>query len=183
LNNRKFKRHNKRLEVKFKTGPSTVGRGFTKDISEQGVFIKCRKPMPPGSTVEITATFPDGIRGQIKGTVIRQVKGASSVSSSMNGMGIEINAYDMVFSHFLHDVVGDFIDADLSMYASSLGPPIAEEKVENMAAKPSLIPEQKKDEIVIVACTNCGARNKVPKIKFSAMPKCGKCAMFLIVSF
>lgn len=30
-------------------------------------------------------------------------------------------------------------------------------------------------ELVIVACSNCGTRNKIPKDKLSLGPRCGKC--------
>ena len=180
MNRRKFKRHNKRLEVKYSDGGGPVGRGFMKDLSEQGLFIQCRKPAPPGSTVDITATLPDGITARLRGTVQRAVKGATSMGQSMNGMGVEVSAYDMVYSYFLREVVGDFQEADLSMYASSLGAPIVEtdEPQAPQTSRPSLIPE--KPASVVLACSSCGAKNRVPKARFSSMPKCGKCGMFLI---
>lgn len=182
MNKRKFKRHNKRLEVKYTGVSKSIGRGYVKDISEQGVFIRCRKPAPPGTSVEITATLPDGIRSRMRGIVRRSVKGAQNVSGSMDGMGLEVLAYDKVFSHFLHKVVGEFEGPDLSMYESTLGAPIVDNREQEGRAtsRPSLIPEQKKPESVVIACANCGAKNRVPKAKFTSMPKCGKCGMFLI---
>ncbi len=182
MNKRKFKRHHKRLEVRFTGGSNSIGRGFVKDLSEQGIFIRCRKPVPPGTSIDITATLPDGIRTRMRGVVRRNVKGAQSLSHNMDGMGVEVLAYDKVFSHFLHTVVGEFEGPDLSMYESSLGTPIVDkqEAEGKEVSRPSLIPEQKKPESVVIACSNCGARNRVPKAKFSSMPKCGKCGMFLI---
>ena len=183
MNRRKFKRHNKRMEVKYADGGGTVGRGYVKDISEQGVFIKCRKPAPLGTTVDITATLPDGMTARVRGTVRRAVKGVQSVSQSMNGMAVEVNAYDTIYSHFLHGIVGDFQGPDLSMYESSLGAPIVEsdeKKEQEQAARPSLIPEKKEQESVVIACSSCGAKNRVPKARFNSMPKCGRCGMFLI---
>ena len=182
MNRRKFKRHNKRLEVKYTDASKSIGRGFVKDLSEQGVFIRCRKPAPPGASVDITATLPEGIRVRMRGVVRRSVRGAQSLSHSMDGMGVEVLAYDKVFSHFLHSVVGEFEGSDLSMYESSLGAPIIEalEEEGKEASRPSLVPEQKEPESVVIACSNCGAKNRIPKARFSSMPKCGKCGMFLI---
>ena len=182
MNKRKFKRHNKRLEVKYTDASKSIGRGFVKDLSEQGVFIRCRKPASPGASVDITATLPDGIRSRMRGVVRRSVKGAQSLSNSMDGMGVEMLAYDKVYSHFLHTVVGEFEGPDLSMYESSLGAPIIDkhEAEGREASRPSLVPEQKAPESVVIACANCGTKNRVPKDRFSAMPKCGKCGMFLI---
>ena len=182
MNRRKFKRHNKRLEVRFTGASKSIGRGFVKDLSEQGVFIRCRKPVPSGTSVDITATLPDGIRSRMRGVVRRSVRGAQSLSNSMDGMGVEVLAYDKVYSHFLRTVVGEFEGPDLSMYENSLGAPIIDtHEVEGRVVKrPSLIPEQKGPESVIIACSNCEAKNRVPKAKFSSMPKCGKCGMFLI---
>ncbi len=182
MNKRKFKRHNKRMEVRFSGGNGPVGHGFVKNMSEQGVFIRCRKPAPPGTNVDITATLPDGIRSRMKGVVRRSVRGTQSLSSNMDGMGLEVVAYDKMYSHFLHKVVGEFDGPDLSMYESSLGALIIDKQdtVDNSASRPSLVPQQKEPESVVIACSSCGAKNRVPKAKFSSMPKCGKCGMFLI---
>ncbi len=181
MNKRKFKRHHKRLEVKFKGADKSIGRGYVKDLSEQGVFIKCRKPAPPGSSIDITTTLPDGVRTRMRGVVRRSVKGAYSLSHSMDGMGVEVLAYDKAFSHFLHSIVGEFKGPDLSMYETSLGAPIVEnDEKQEQAVRASLIPEKKEVESVVVACANCGAKNRLPKARLSSMPKCGKCGMFLI---
>ena len=208
MNKRKTKRHNKRLEVKFRadsSGPAGLdgmSRGYMKDISERGVFIKCRKPLPMGEMLDITATLPGGVNARLRGMVMRHVRGVSSTSRSLNGMGLEIIAYDKFYSHFLHTVIGDFKDPDLSMYASSLceaiegftdddtaKPTISSEspksrpdsKVEESAATAEEAQQKKPQKSIIIACVSCGAKNRIPKSRISANPKCGRCQMFLII--
>jgi hypothetical protein len=185
MEKRRHKRHKKRIEVHFKGGDDSVARGFARDISEQGLFIRSRKLMPPGTQIDITASLPEGVSGQMRGIVRRNVKGLQSTSHNLNGMGVEMLAYDMAFSHYLRTVVGDLTGPDLSMYSNTLGSPIVVEKKEEeqQAARPSVLPERKTEaESVVVACISCGTKNRVPRAKFSSMPKCANCQMFLIVS-
>jgi hypothetical protein len=194
MNKRKHKRHNKRIEVHYKGG-TDKGRGYVRNISEHGLFIGCRSPLSPGAEIDMSIVLPEGQVAQLKGIVRRSVRDRHSVNLSLNGMGVELLAYDLVYSHYLRATLGDLSDEDLSKYSQLLNAPlIRPEEVSRMrgdsdnnqqtrtAPKP---PAQEAggqaQDFLIVPCTNCGTKNKVRKGVTGQMPKCGRCRMFLLV--
>ena len=195
MNKRKYKRHKKRLEVRFREDGTEVSRGYMGDISEQGAFIRCRHPLPTGATLDITADLPNGVRARMRAMVRRSIRGAHSTSRSTSGMGLELVAYDLPFAHYLRTVVGDLEGPDLSMYSHTLKEVVEDEEAADPAASAGAGaageaggagvagPDNKEQapESVVLKCPSCGARNRVPKARLTSSPKCGRCKMFLVV--
>ena len=66
---RNLKRHRKRMTLKFGIGGlSRVA--FTEDISRQGMCIKTAFVHPPGSSIDIDLTLPDGTPVKLVGEVM-----------------------------------------------------------------------------------------------------------------
>ncbi len=71
-------------------------RGISRDFSLNGLFIRTKYPMAPGTIVDITIHLPDGLTSKLKGKVRRTSKNpigkvmGSPVKTVKSGMGIEI---------------------------------------------------------------------------------------------
>lgn len=162
MSKRQFDRKTRRLETTFFAGTAAY-QGFTSDISEEGIFIRTRYALAPGSIINIEIRLPDGAISKITGEVKRSVR--TPIPSSKNGMGIKIIQRDGNFEQLLHVETHDHLDAETA--------------AKNNAVEPE--PEQAKtiSEHLIIACPQCNVKNKVPKIKLSLGPRCGKCGTVL----
>jgi hypothetical protein len=148
---RRYQRFRKRLEVKFSSGGNSF-TGISSDLSENGIFIRTKKGLAPGTTIYIDLVLPDNRISFLKGIVKRTFK--TSISVLKNGMGVEITEKDEIFSDFIKS------------FAQKIETP-SEDKA---------VPEFK-----IISCTNCGAKNKVPASMISLRPKCGRCKASLAI--
>ena len=72
-NKRKQKRFIKRYETEFELKDITY-RGISRDFSLNGLFIRTKYPMAPGTIVDITIHLPDGLASKLKGKVRRTSK-------------------------------------------------------------------------------------------------------------
>jgi hypothetical protein len=163
MGKRTYKRFTKRVEVEFRSG-GRVFKGISSDISENGLFVRTRNSLVPGSPVEMRLYLPDGTVSRIKGLVRRAVRTHSTVIKS--GMGIEVLEYDKYYGNFLKDLVGGLKGPDLS---GSHAPD--EDAGESAADRP---------KSRIIACPSCGVKNRIPAAKLSQGPRCGKCKEALI---
>lgn len=143
---REFERVVRRLEIEFSSGDKTY-RGISSDLSERGMFIRTQHGLASGSTLNITIYLPGGRASKVRGIVRKTVK--TDMVAVKNGMGIELVETDANYM--------DFIKTSISPDAFSESP----------------MPQQ--DESLMITCSVCGVKNKVPKAKLYMGPRCGNC--------
>ena len=120
----------------------------------------------PDTLIDIVIHLPGASDVKLKGRVKRSIK--TPVVSIKNGMGIEILENDPRYISFVRSVYPD----------ASEGPDSGGPKSDTAFQKQSSEPPPDKPlqpEFTIIACPECGARNKVDNAKLSLRPKCGKC--------
>ena len=190
----RFRKFRKRLKVEFSDGQNS-GRGFTTDISEDGLFINCRKPIPRGTKIDLTADLPGGKTGRIKARVMVAKKQISGIGEG--SMEVEITLYNKAFLSYLHSVVGDLQGNDLSLLVKPGDFPGDIDHNEAPEARPEIVipkkpeskpepepepepepapkPEEKAQEFVVLECGFCGTKNRVPEDKMLDGPICAMC--------
>ena len=120
-------------------------KGRLSNLSQGGLFIRTNRGFSPGTTIDIELVLPDGTISFLKGIVRWAEKTHLAIK---NGMGIELIEKDAVYINFIksfHEKTGK--------------------------------PFEKSDprEIHIIACTQCGVKNKVLSERIYHSPKCGRC--------
>jgi Tfp pilus assembly protein PilZ len=66
---RYIKRHKRRFALRF--GDTEAKRlGFTEDISKEGMFVRTTNIYPPGATLTVKISMPDGICITLEGRVM-----------------------------------------------------------------------------------------------------------------
>jgi hypothetical protein len=185
----RFKKFRKRQRVEYTDGQNT-GRGFTYEIAEDGLVISCRKPMPRGTWIEITAPLPGGSTGRAKAKVLAATKQLSGVGEG--SMEVELTLYNKAFSRYLGTVVGERKGNDLSLLVKPGDFPGDVEETEEPEERPEIVmpvtpepkpepepqpePEpEKKKEFIIMECAFCGTKNKVPEDRMFENPICALC--------
>jgi len=186
----RFKMFKKRLKVEFSDGKSS-GRGFTTEISEDGLFINCRKPLPRGTMIDIRTDLPGEKTGRVKARVMVAKKQISGIGEG--SMEVEITLYNKAFVRYLRSVVGDLQGNDLSLLVKPGDFPgdidddeVPQERPEIVLPKkpepepePEPAPEPALEtnvgEYVILECSFCGTKNKVPEDKMLDGPICAMC--------
>lgn len=153
MSKRQSNRYTRRLETVFTTATDTF-RGVTSDISEGGLFIRTMYVLATGSILGIEIRLPDGTVSRLKGRVKRAIR--TAISNFKNGMGIEIIEKDATYIGLVKTM---------------------EEEGKGTGEFSSH--ESSRDDVSIVKCQGCGARNKVRAIP-DRIPKCGKCGIPLI---
>jgi len=144
-------RFTKRLEVKFTSGKDTY-KGILSNISQNGLFIRTNRGFTPGTIIDIELMMPDSTISLLKGIVRWTSKTHLAIK---NGMGIELLEKDATFINFIKD------------FHKKMGMPLESE--------PS------SEEFQIIACLQCGVKNKVLVEKISCGPKCGRCGTPLVI--
>jgi hypothetical protein len=120
-------------------------KGILSNLSLNGLFIRTNRGFGPGSIIDIELMMPDGTISLLKGIVRWASKTHLAVK---NGMGIELLEKDTKFINFL------------KTFHEKTGKPLEREAPE---------------EFHVVACSQCGVKNKVPSGRISQGPKCGRC--------
>lgn len=149
MEKRKHKRFTKRLETRFSSGGMSFS-GVSSNLSERGMFIRTKRSFAPGIAIDIELVMPDGKKSFLKGIVIWTIK--TPVSTSKNGMGVELIEKDAKYMDFLKAIKGE----ETTPKAASVS------------------------EFQIISCPQCNAKNKVLSSKISLRPRCGKCGASLI---
>ena len=103
------------------------------------------------------------LKGRVRNVVSSLVK---------NGMGIEIVQNDPRYINFIRSV---FPDANEEPVSEGPKPDTSFQKNIQEPLPDEPINEPRQAAFTIIACTECGARNKVNNAKLSLRPKCGKC--------
>jgi hypothetical protein len=103
---RRQKRFVKRCSVEFQSGGETY-RGFSRNLSLDGLFLKSRKPLAPDTIIEMVVDLPDGSTAKLRGRVKRALRNPHSGTleragiPSKDGMGIEIIEQDSNYVKFI----------------------------------------------------------------------------------
>jgi predicted Zn finger-like uncharacterized protein len=120
----------------------------------------------PDTLIDIVIHLPGASDVKLKGRVRSSVK--TPVVSIKNGMGIEIIENDPRYINFVRSV---FPEASEEPDSGDSNPGTS---FQNHVHEPP-IDEPLQPEFTIIACPECGARNKVNNAKLSLGPRCGKC--------
>jgi len=120
-------------------------KGILSNLSQGGLFIRTNRGFAPGTTIDIEIVLPDGTISFLKGIVRWAEKTHLAVK---NGMGIELIEKDTAFMNFIKS------------FHEKTGTPLEKSDPQ---------------EFYIIACTQCGVKNKVLSKRISHGPKCGKC--------
>jgi uncharacterized protein (TIGR02266 family) len=81
------------LLVDYKSGGSYLF-DFCKDLGTGGVFIQTEKPLPTGTTLDLTFTIPDSKETVLtKGTVIWSQPPVADKKDLSPGMGVQFNSF------------------------------------------------------------------------------------------
>ena len=113
--------------------------------------------------IDIVIHLPGASDVILKGRVRNLVR-----SLVKSGMGIEIVENDPRYINFIRTV---FPDANEEPVSEGPKPDTSFQK----NIQEPLPDEPMQADFTIIACTQCGARNKVNNAKLSLRPKCGKC--------
>ena len=98
MEKRKEDRYNTKLIVKLKAG--TLRRwGVLKDISSNGLLVKCNHKFHPEIPIDIEVIMPDGETATIKGVVRRVI--ITPDANMQFGIGIEITEKNMMYRTLL----------------------------------------------------------------------------------
>ena len=151
---RRHERFTRRLEVEFSAHDKTYV-GISSNFSIGGLFIRSNYPFPPETLITMKIHLPDGSLAHATGRVKSALK--TAVTGMKNGMGVELVSYDNAYTEFIRT------------FQPEVMPHPAKETGE--AAKPAA----ELPEFLIVTCTQCGVKNKIPRAKISWGIKCGKC--------
>jgi len=170
---RRHERFLRRLESEF-IGEGNNYRAISSDFSRYGLFIRTNHAFVPGTELDIVVHLPNGTACKLKGVVRMAMK--TTIVSLKNGMGIELLQRDHNYIRFLKDFDPDE-DGDPGTYTgetSARPEPTdqGQQKPQGYYHKPAPDPAP---DFVIIACAQCGAKNKVRRERLSHGPKCGKC--------
>lgn len=165
---RRHERYIRRLELEFSASGKSY-RAISSDFSCNGLFIRTNHAFAPGALIQINIYLPDGMTTVLSGVVRRAIK--TPTVSLKNGMGIEIVHSDDNFKRFMAA-----IDAGCSGGAFA-----AERSAGDGSRKPEMRvpPKPSADEFLIIACSDCGVKNKLRISNASLNPKCGRCGVAL----
>jgi uncharacterized protein (TIGR02266 family) len=143
----KVQRHTRfRKRLEVKFSSGTdTYKGILSNLSQGGLFIRTNRGFAPGTTIDIELVLPDGKISYLKGIVRWAEKTHLAVK---NGMGIELTEKDTAFMNFIKS------------FHEKTGTPLEKSDPQ---------------EFHIVACTQCGVKNKVLTNRIAHGPKCGRC--------
>jgi len=128
-----------------------IYKGRMSNFSLSGLFIRTNRVFAPGTTINIELVLPDGTITFLKGIVRWAERTHLAIR---NGMGIELLERDTAFMDFVKS------------FHEKTGKPF--EKSDPKAFH-------------IIACSQCGVKNKVLNIRIFHGPKCGKCGTLLSI--
>lgn len=128
----------------------------------------------PGTELDIVIHLPNGTDCKLKGLVRRSMK--TPIVSLKNGMGIELISRDHNYIKFLKEF-DPAEDGEPPVFTGERHPHEEtahheQHKTQEQHHKPSSDPAL---DSVIIACGQCGAKNRVRRERLSHGPKCGKC--------
>ena len=159
----------RRLETEFSADDKNY-RGISSDLSLSGLFIRTQHAFVPETLVDIVIHLPDAADVKLKGRVKRSVK--TPVVSVKNGMGIEITENNPQYISFIKSVI-PYDNEELRSEGPTLDTMFHKHVDEPQQTEP--LPH----EFTIIACSQCGVKNKVKSEKLLLGPRCGRCRSLL----
>jgi len=92
---------------------------FCRDLGTGGVFIQTVKPLPTGSSIDLTFTIPDSKETvTTKGTVIWVQSAIEGKKELVPGMGVQFDRFSAEQRHLLEDFVVRYHGGRLTTTAS-----------------------------------------------------------------
>jgi len=170
---RRHERFVRRLESEF-IGQEKNYRAISSDFSRYGLFIRTNHAFVPGTELDIVIHLPNGTDCKLKGIVRRAMK--TTIVSLKNGMGIELLHRDHNYINFLKEFDpgedGEPMSFPDEKHTHPAPPHKGQHKPQDQHHKPASDPAP---DFFIIACAQCGVKNKVNRERLSHSPKCGKC--------
>jgi len=96
----------RRLSLTFSNGEVEYN-GVTSNISETGLFIRTRKPFPPGTNIIVKIETPDTRDIMMEGVVIWALK--TGISDFKDGMGVKLINIPEAYRVLLRKIRGEEI--------------------------------------------------------------------------
>lgn len=170
---RRHKRFFRRLETEFLSQEKTY-RAISSNFSRYGLFIRTNHAFIPGTELDILIHLPTGNDCKLKGVVIQAMK--TPIVSLKNGMGIELLDRDQNYINFLKQ----FDPSEDGKTATFVGEKSAHPQPPHQGQHEPHEHHRKPvhdtaTDFLIIACAQCGVKNKVTRERLSHGPKCGKC--------
>jgi Tfp pilus assembly protein PilZ len=91
----------KRVSITFTDG-NDKHQGTSSDFSFTGLFIRTRKPFPPGTQLNMILEIDNDKELLLSGTVMRATK--TRVVDFKNGMGVKISPITEEYKNFLKEL-------------------------------------------------------------------------------
>ncbi len=91
----------KRISIMFTDG-NIENQGTSSDFSFTGLFIRTRKPFPPGTQLKMILAIDTDKELVLTGMVTRATR--TRVVDFKNGMGVKINPISEEYKNFLKDL-------------------------------------------------------------------------------
>jgi hypothetical protein len=167
---RRHERFVRRLESEF-IGDGKNYRAISSDFSRSGIFIRTNHAFAPGTELDIIIHLPNETDCKLTGVVRRAMK--TPFVSLKNGMGIELLSRDHNYIKFLREF-DPTEDSEPGAFTHTHPEPTdqGQHRPQEQHHKPASDPAP---DFVIIACAQCGVKNKVRRERLSHGPKCGKC--------
>ncbi len=142
-------------------------RAIASNFSRYGLFVRTNRALVPGAELDIVIHLPNGSNAQVKGLVRCSIK--TPAISPKSGMGVELISRDNNYINFIKDFDPSETD-DPSPAAAPDSSHAGHSPEPDHPATP---------EFVIVACKECGVKNKVRSERLSRGHTCGKCGSLI----
>ena len=101
MEKRQHKRYTSRCEIEFSMNGTTY-RGISSNLSQNGLFIRTRKPFTADTIIDLMVHFPNGSTSKLKGITRRAIR---NPLDNQNGMGIELIEKDSNYFDFVNSIV------------------------------------------------------------------------------
>jgi Tfp pilus assembly protein PilZ len=98
LEKRRYPRRTKRLSVRFSDGNKEF-TAVTSNVSRTGMFIRTRKPLPHGTSLDIVLEVSSHQKIALSGIVVRAIR--TGLSDFKDGMGIQLTTVPQEYLDFI----------------------------------------------------------------------------------
>jgi Tfp pilus assembly protein PilZ len=102
VGDRKAQRKIKRLSITFNDG-TNEGTGTSSDFSTTGLFIRTRKPLKPGTALDMVLELSENHTVALTGIVVRAIK--TGIRDFKNGMGVKLNEIPKDYEDFINSLL------------------------------------------------------------------------------
>ncbi len=95
------KRLTKRMPLTFSNGTSEF-QGVSSNLSSEGIFIRTRKALPPGTTLKIVLEVDKDRKIDLEGEVAWSLK--TGIADFKNGMGVKLLSMPQTYKDLLNEL-------------------------------------------------------------------------------